>query len=188
MKVVLHPTVDEFRGGMNRMVFKKVRGKIIASAKPTPSEDDLSPAQLAHQERFKEAAIYARIALGDPNTAEAYELAAKLADKPAFALCVRDFLKPPTIKALDTSAYHGQVGDAIKITTQDDFGVVNVHVKIGDGSSTLESGDAVEVLPGSGLWKYTATTQIASGILDVEVTATDRPGGTGLQSINVDLS
>ncbi len=90
---------------------------------------------------------------------------------------------------MNTAAYHGQVGDTIEIVTFDDFGVVDVRVKIGDGSSILESGNAVEAAPGSGRWTYTATTQINSvGIVDVEVSAQDRPGGTALNIVQVELS
>ncbi len=187
MRVILNPSIDEYRGSMNRIVYKKVRGKIIAAPMPSPSESEPTPAQLAHQERFSEAAAYAQQTLADASTAEIYELAAKLKDKPAFALCVGDFLKPPTIKSVDTSAYHGQIGDQIKIKAVDNFGIVELRVEIGDGSSILESGSAVEGIAGN--WVYTATTQInTGGNLDVKVTATDRPGGMAVKETNVDLS
>jgi hypothetical protein len=69
--------------------------------------------------------------------------------------------------------------------TSDEVGVVSVRVTITNGNgTTYESGNAVEVSPGTGLWSYMATASLSPGMpVEINVVAADRPGGTAVQNI-----
>jgi hypothetical protein len=184
-KVKLNPTFDEFRGSVNNLTYRKSYGKTFASVKADRSNVELSEAQIAHHKRFKAAAAYGKTVMADPTARALYQQAAKERDMPLFALTVSDFMNPPSIEEVDLSAYIGHVADVIKIQTSDDFGVVKVRVEITDteNNDPIESGDAIETGTGSGLWLYTITTPIPAGrMVNVNVVATDRPGGTAVDT------
>ena len=79
--------------------------------------------------------------------------------------------------------YHGHPGQTISFRTKDDVAVVSARVTIMDADGrTLESGAAVESVPGSGAWVYTATGRIPAGTdVEVWVVATDRPGNPAVR-------
>jgi len=166
------------------LVYRNVRGQVIVSRKPDTDHLVYSENQLAHRERFKQAAAYGKAALANPTVRALYEAAAKDKDLPIFAAIIADFFHAPTISNVDVLAYNGQVGDLISIMAGDDFGVATVHVSIIDndnGGNVIENGNAVETAAGSGLWVYTATDVVPAGTeLTVNVVATDRPGGTAV--------
>ena len=180
MKVKLNPMFEAARGQLGELVFREIRGETVASRKPTMSGEPTVD-QVAHRERFKQAAAYGKSALANPTVRELYEDAAKDKNIPVFALTVADFFNAPVIDTADLSTYTGQPGDVIRISARDDFGVVAVHVTILNGSGvTVESGNAV---PDAGGWVYTATQTLTSGTnAVVNVVATDRPGGTAVIS------
>jgi hypothetical protein len=95
---------------------------------------------------------------------------------------VADFLTPPKVMAIDTSAYHGALGDLIKVRAVDDFEVTGLKVLLKDGENgVIQQGAAVLV---DGMWQYAANGGIAVGEeLVIEAIATDRPGHTGSLSI-----
>jgi hypothetical protein len=126
----------------------------------------------------------AKEALADQATYQLYQEVAKAKNTSAFALCVADYLRKPAIEQIDSSAFTGRAGDSIKIVTSDDFGVVDVNVRLidADEGTIFESGPAIEDQPNTGYWTYTASMAIPAGILiGFEVTAKDRPGGKGFQ-------
>ena len=184
-KVKLNPTFDEFRGSVNNLTYRKSYGKTFASVKPDLSNVQPSDAQIAHQQRFSAAAAYGRTVMADPDLHALYAQAAKERNMPLFALTVADFMNPPSITEMDLSAYQGQVGNIIKIKATDDFGVAKVHVALTqvNGGTPIESGYAVETAAGSGQWVYTATLSVSAGSnVNFTVVATDRPGGTAIDT------
>jgi len=189
MKVKLNPVFEQVRGQLGELVFRELRGKTVASRKPTVTGEPTVD-QTAHRERFKQAAVYGKSALADPNTRTLYEEAAKVRNIPVFALTIADYFNAPTIYDVDLSEYNGQDEDVIKIKAGDDFGVAKVNVLITDNATNvvLNSGDAVETVPGSGIWLYTAIGAVpASTTVQVSVVATDRPGGTAVQTVTKSL-
>jgi hypothetical protein len=184
MKFKLNRAFREVSGELDGLVYRNVRGKVVAARKPDLSNVVYSESQIAHRERFKQAAAYGKSALADPTVREQYEAAAKDKDMPIFALTIADFFNAPSIDNVNLSAYNGQVGDLINIIARDDFEVLSVHVSITNsdaGGSVVESSNAVETAAGSGQWVYTATTVLAAGTdVVVNVVATDRPGGTAV--------
>lgn len=111
-----------------------------------------------------------------------YEAAARTKGMRPFAFVVADFLNEPEVLGIDTSAYHGAVGQRIKVRARDDFEVMGVTVIIRDGEgAVIQQGAAVLT---DGVWDYATTVGIAPGEeLAIEATAIDRPGHTGTMSI-----
>ena len=183
MKVRLNPMFEAASGQLGDLVFRELRGRTVVSRKAYllggPTED-----QAAHRESFKQAAAYGRSALSNPATRDLYEEAAKTRNIPVFAVTVADFFNAPTIDNLDVFDYNGHIGDPISILAHDDFGVVNVRVSItDDAGSPIESGNAVEMVAGSGHWIYTTTTAVAPDTdVVVNAVASDRPGGTAVSA------
>ena len=61
---------------------------------------------------------------------------------------------------------------------------VTVAVTKADGSA-VESGASTETPPNSGRWLYAATVAVPTGTaVRIAVTATDRPGHTGVKTVN----
>ena len=184
MKFKLNRAFTAASGELDGLIYRNIRGQVIVSPKPDMSNVISSESQIAHRERFKQAAAYGKAALANPTVRAMYEAAAKDKDMPVFAATIADFFNAPTIDNVDVLAYNGQVGDLISIMARDDFGVASVHVSITDqdnGGALIESGNAVETAAGSGQWVYTATAPVASGTdVIINAVATDRPGGTAV--------
>ena len=87
-----------------------------------------------------------------------------------------DFLNPPIIEKINTSAYIGEASDEkIIIEVNDNNRVVSLKVKITRSDKSLvEEGNAIL---SEGKWVYTTTLANASPTgCKITVTATNRPG------------
>jgi len=180
-KVKLNPILEQVSGKVGDLVFKRYGDKVIITQKADRSGVEPSEAQLAHQARFRQAALYGKMVMADPETKALYEEAAAAKGKPVFSLTVADFFHAPSVDEIDLSGYTGAAGDEIVILASDDFDVASVQVSLTDGDgNALESGAAVETPADSGRWVYTATTDVPTGTtVRIAVTAEDRPGGIG---------
>ena len=168
--------VEKVSGAVGNLVFRRYEDEVVVGRKPDVSGVVETPAQAAHRERFRLAAVYGKGVFADPETKAIYEKGAKARGKPAFALAVADFLNEPVIDSIDLSAYTGQAGESIGISVHDDFEVVGVAVAIrsADGA-ILEHGPAAKRPDGT--WRYSTTTALVAGQgVVIEVTASDRPG------------
>ena len=176
--VKLNPVLQSVRGKVRDLIFSKRNGGVFISRRPENGNRILSVAQQAVQERFRQAALYGKSAMADPEVRALYEARAKKRKQPIFSVMIENFLKPPSIEEIDMSAYTGQAGSTISIRASDDFDVMSVEVALFDASDSLiERGAAVQSTTDSGRWIYTLSTSIPTGSpLRVEVTATDRPG------------
>jgi hypothetical protein len=161
------------------LVFKRYEDEVVISRKPDYEGREWTEAQLAHRERFRQAALYGGMVMADPEAKALYVEAAKAKGQPVFSLTVADFFNAPSVDEVDLSGYAGAVGDPIVIRASDDFDVVGVHVALtGADGNPIESGEAVETPANSGRWVYTATAAVGTGTtVRIAVTATDRPGG-----------
>ena len=183
MKVKLNPMFEQVSGQLGDLVFRELRGETIAGRKPSISGEP-TESQVEQRERFKQAAAYGKSVMANSSLRALYEEAAKSKNIPVFALTVADFLNEPTIESVDMAGYTGKIGDLIRIATSDDFGVVKVQINIlnVDGVK-VETGQAVETASGSGRWVYTAVSSFAvDSELNVQIVATDRPGGSATVS------
>ncbi|HYX08666.1 MAG TPA: hypothetical protein VE912_18185 [Bacteroidales bacterium] len=142
----------------NLLVFRNRAGKTIVSQAPGERKGEWTDAQLKHRARFQEAIIYAKSAIADETTKEAYKTAADNGQS-AFNVAVADFMNAPHIDEIDMSSYTGEPGGYIQVRAVDDFQVAEVSVSIlnADGSE-VEKGMA-ELVPGNSWWKYSATAK-----------------------------
>ena len=180
-KVKTNPIIEQLRGKVGDLVFKRYGDSIIISRKPNVEGGKSSEAQQATRERFREAAVYGKMVMADPETKALYDEAAEAKGKPVFSLTIADFFNAPSVEEVDLSGYAGRVEDPIIIRAHDDFDVMGVHVTIADSSGQLvEEGEATEPSADSGHWVYTATQPVPVGTtVRITVTAKDRPGGKG---------
>ena len=178
-RVKLNPIIEELRGQVGELVFKRYGDRVVVSKKPDMSKVKPSAAQLAHRERFRQATVYGRVALADPATRALYEAAAKSRGKPVVSVAIGDFFNAPSVDGIDLSGYTGAVGDEIVIAASDDFAVWRVRVGLSDvDGAVIEEGEAVESPGDSGRWVYVATAAVAAGTkVWAGVAALDRPGG-----------
>lgn len=188
-KVKLNPILEGIRGQVGDLVFKHYGDEVVISRKADRSGYEPTEAQLAHQERFRRAALYGKMVMADPDTKALYDEAAKAKGKPVFSLTVADFFNAPTVEQVDVSEYTGAVGDEIVILASDDFEVASVGVAITDADGNeIEGGEATETPEDSGRWVYAATTEVATGTtVRITVTASDRPGSVDAEETDVTL-
>lgn len=60
-KVKLNPILEQIRGQVGDLVFKRYGDETIISRKPDMSDLEPSAAQLAAQNRFRQAALYGKM-------------------------------------------------------------------------------------------------------------------------------
>ena len=176
-KTTLNPTIEDYRGSIGKLVFKKVRGRTIVSKKPVVTAEP-SQAQIDQCMRFKEAAAFGKFAQDDPMHRAFYGPIAQAREVTVYTVAVQDYLRKPVIKPLFLSDYKGRIGDPIQIHATDEVGIVDLLVTILSNEGTpIETGKAVESAPGTGRWTYAATTAIPYGTdIFIEVLALDHAG------------
>jgi hypothetical protein len=142
-----------------------------------------TPAQKAHQLRFKMAAAYAKANQTDP----AYVAAAAAdRDRTAYNYAHRDHMRAPEITGIDVSDYQGRPGQVIRTVAVDDFQVVSVQFSLVYEGQVVEQG--MGELQYDGLtWQYTTTYLVASGQVDVIAAARDKPGNVTESNVIVNL-
>jgi hypothetical protein len=173
-KILLNPTISSISGTINGWVFRNTAHGMVLSARPTFTQPP-TRAQLVVRERFTAAAAYAKEAQNDPALWERYGAMARRTGQMPFALAIAGFLKRPKVKSINTSLYHGDVGDGIMIEAVDNFEVAGVKVTIRDRHRrVLEKGAATQMRFG---WLYKTSSLIAEGTpITIEAVAQDIPG------------
>ena len=113
-KVELNPIFDSVRGKVGDLVLKQY-GDSVVMARAGGSGQPVSTAQLAHQERFRAATRYGKLALMDAPTRALYQAQAQARNLPVFAVMVADFFNAPTILNVDATAYTGAAGSQVLV-------------------------------------------------------------------------
>jgi hypothetical protein len=156
----------------DQFVVKQDRnGRTIISNSPTFKENrEFTEAQRQQQEKFREAAEYAK----EAKTQQIYvDKSAETARTP-YNVAMADFFHGPEILELDLDAWDGEVGQILRIKVMDDVKVTQVNVVITDGTGVvLEQGPAIQ--SDNRWWNYTTTATAQDGSR-VVVTARDLPG------------
>jgi hypothetical protein len=164
-----------FRQRAGRTVLAKQRG---ASSKPPTAEG------LAVQSRFKTAVDYALNAMNNPAIKAAYAAAAPRGVS-AYNMALGDAAQSPVVSKIDSTNYHGAVGDKLVIDATDNFKVTGIVVTIDSAAGALiETGSAV--LDDNKNWIYTAT--VANAVIagsKITAVASDLPGNTGTLSVTL---
>lgn len=93
-KATLNPVFDLFTGKIGNLIFRRAHtGKLSVIYRPDMSRVKWSSAQKAHRQRFKEAVVYAKLAMKDPAIRCVYEqmAAEKKSNKRPFDMAVSDY-------------------------------------------------------------------------------------------------
>lgn len=78
--------------------------KVVYTRRPVFRNRKFSEAQIASQERFRQAALYARALMSDPSARKVYEDEARVKWKSARGLMISDFLHAPHRAPLERSS------------------------------------------------------------------------------------
>src|SRR5215213_2648038 len=93
-RVRLSPLVEEIRGTMYDVVFKRSpKGNMIVTKRPDMTKVEWSEAQTRQRQRFKEAVAYAKAALAEPQVRLRYEKMAKQQHKRAWDVALADYFE-----------------------------------------------------------------------------------------------
>ena len=159
------------------VIRKGKAGSTIISAKRAPNPNRVyNVSQLAHQDVFRQAIAYAKVAKDNP----VYIAKAEGTTKSAFNLAVADCFKPPQVLEIDASDWTGEIGQSIRVKVKEDIHVARVQLAIDDGlvngqETIFEQGELVRT---DGMWwTYTTTTLVSmSPAPRVIAAAYDLPG------------
>lgn len=148
-------------GTIGRMlVFRQRAGQTIIARRPVKKEGKMYTAdQIKAQERFSDAAYYAKSAIKDEDLRAAYEAVAKPGQS-AYNVAFKDFLKAPVVNRVFMDNYQGTIDDVIGFRIVDVLEVKSVNVEIKDQDGNLiEEGAAVKQFDDGIDWIYTATEE-----------------------------
>lgn len=161
--------------GKSLTITRKKSGTIQLGKHRGENTTPPSEKQLEIQNRFKNAIVYGKAVMNNPELKAQYQAAAKK-DQSAYNVAVRDAFKAPEIGSINTGLYTGEIGSKITVRAIDDFKVAGVRVKITNAAGVVvEQGDAVQQSNGLD-WLYTAT--VVNGEVQgsrVAATAIDLP-------------
>jgi hypothetical protein len=167
---------QDLRGEVGKTIVFRQRGdKTFVARYPRPRNPQLKATQkqLKQRSKFQEAVLYAKTAIANPTQKAIYQAHHKVKRKlmTAFNVAIADYLNPPVVHRIDTSNYHGNIGDKIYFIILDNFSVQAVKVALHQSGGTLiEQGEAVKE---GMLYIYTATaaqSSITGSTLTVIVT------------------
>jgi hypothetical protein len=158
------------------VLFKQWFGKTIMSKIPVRTAA-FTTGQLAIQEKFKQAARYAKNAIKEAATKALYLLKAGGGVQP-FNLALADYFSAPEIDQVITNSYSGAVGSLIEVQATDDTKVTEVNVSIRAANGTLIEQGPATLDETTGRWNYTTVTNASAAGGKIIVTAKDLPGNT----------
>jgi hypothetical protein len=159
--------------GKQVVVRRQKNGDYVLAAAPGHRMKELSDAQKQHQQRFRDAILYAKAAQDAPE----YQAAAKARGQSAYNVAIADFLHPPEIQHIDLGAYQGAPGQSIMVTAVDDVKVKTVGVMITTEDGVLvEKGAAVPSAGDPNQWLYTTIATAPSPKVKVVVDVADLAG------------
>ena len=178
---------QSFSGALGDMiVFRQLRGKTIVAKKGEPPRRQ-SAQQRENRSRFKEATLFAKAAMLNPERKAYYWRKAKKLNLPnAYTAAITDFMRKGEIKAIDAKPYKGKAGNTITIkASKKDFALNTVSVSICDAQGTIiESAAAIKKEPGVFMYKASQTVDIRKGVT-IRVMLTDRGSDDVMQTVCV---
>ncbi|MEO5980000.1 MAG: hypothetical protein ABIS36_23235 [Chryseolinea sp.] len=175
-------------GRIGNLVLRQVNGKtILCNAPAKRKADKLTEHQIETRRRFVLATEYARAHMTNPELKALYETGITKKKRTAYLVAMSDYLKPPSIRAIEFSGNRGKVGKLVLIDAVDDFKVVSVYVKIESAGSLIECGEAKYELSAGGSWRYVVTKNngVPMGSI-VTVSAEDFAGNVATRMVTVD--
>lgn len=181
-KIELNESIGALRGRIDDWVYRQQHGQTIVTPYRTPKIRKPSPAQKQARARFQAAHAYLTEVLSDPLRRLVYQKLGADRKRPPNVLLASNYLTPPVIAQIETSAYTGRVGELIRVVAFDAIAVaaVTVTLRTSDGVG-IESGEAVN---DHGVWSYrTKTTARAGSPLQLEVTASNHARAEARQTV-----
>jgi hypothetical protein len=146
---------------------------VVGKAPKVRKGREATLAQKDHQERFRQAVLYAKGAKDNPE----YKALGKSRGMSSFNVATADFFHAPEILSVDVSAYSGAHNQAIAITTVDDVKVASVGVVLAqDDDTVIEKGQATPSLKDPRVWTYTTTVNAPSPSVKVLIDVADLTG------------
>lgn len=91
-KLTFHPFLNGIRGSVGDLVVRQTPQGPVIQRRPDMSQVVWSPAQIAHRERMKGAALHYRRVMADPRGAASYRARAKKAGIPVSSLVMGEYL------------------------------------------------------------------------------------------------
>jgi len=140
-----------------QIVFRHWSGATFLAKAPIFSQSSAATeASVRNRQRFKEAVIYAKKVMNDPQLKQAYYSKRK-PRQTAYNRAVQDFFSAPVIQEFDLSNYTGEANSFIRVYATDGFRVNEVEVRIEDEQSqTVATGLAVQE-ENADWWKFTVS-------------------------------
>lgn len=165
------------RGRIGNILARIWKNRTYFSTIPSfPKNRKFSDQQIAHQDRFRDAAFYAKSVMKDDSLRMKYQPKAEKLQLTVYNVAIRDFFRPPKTKSINAEEYSGKPGDEIVIRVVDDVEVVRVHVVLKKNGEIVEEGDAVRDKFNAMLWRYAAKKENEPSGMMMEVCAFDLPG------------
>ena len=177
-KVLFNPIMEQIRGKIGELVFRRFENRIIVARKPDVSGRVPTAGQAGVRMRFREAARYANNVMADPERRLPYEPVAAKHGKSLRMVIMSDYLNPPEVDAISVVGYHGRMGDPIDVQATDDVAVTGVLVTIRDEAGAVVEQGAATLAAAN--WRYVATVTVQAGeSVTIDATATDLAKQTG---------
>ena len=168
-----------------QIVFRQWSGETFLAKAPVVSQSSVA-SELAKEHRllFKEAIIYAKKAMNDPELKKAYKKKCK-ARQNAYARAVQDFFDAPDVGEIDLSKYTGELDSFVRVYVTDGFRVDEVRVRIENGQGEEVEAGFAEREGTTDWWRFVAGVQnpLSEGG-KVIVTAYDLPGNGTTKEAN----
>jgi len=161
----------------DQVVARSWKGRpYLANIPKFPKNREFSEKQMSQQEKFMDAAAYAKGVTQLEEPPETYVNEAEIHRLTEYNIAMRDYLKPPNVRDIGIDGYTGQPGEEIVIRAVDDCEVVSVHVAITRDGVLVEEGEAYRDPLNATLWRYTTTEENELPGTVIEAYATDMPG------------
>lgn len=175
-KIGKNAVTNGFRGAIGEDLVLRQLGKQTIFSRRAVVKNPKTKHQVANQNRFAEASLFAVSELTKPDASYTYEVMAKFQGlKTAQHAAISDFLTNPEIAGVNLKKYNGRAGDVMGITPKLLCKVTGIDVRVFRRDGTLvEEGQAVR----DGLnWKYIATVPNPDASTSfIELLAFDRLG------------
>ena len=107
--VKLNSAFVSVRRKWGNLVLKRYGKMVVLSRKPVFRDRKFTASQKACQQRFREAAAFAKRLMADPRARAVYEEEARMKGKPARSLIMKDFLEAHTLQIVEGSDPPGEL-------------------------------------------------------------------------------
>lgn len=183
--VAVTAVTNGFSGSIGKLLFRQVYGKTIVSKKPRLPKKQ-SELQRTNRLKFKDASLWAKATVRDPERKAYYlRMAKKLKLPNAYTAAICDYMRKGEINKVDTRQYKGKAGDTIRVkASKKDFPVRTVKIILhNETGHVIESGKAV-IKNGVFIYK-TCTTLSAKIPITLNVKLSDHPSNITERNVTI---